>query len=150
MFMTAYWLMGTLFGLDFIMMLDFSLRILFIISASVYFFASLDTTSLLSDLRGIRQYKAVQQSLFYFLATGYFIRAYLKLWDDFRDGSSATLREPISVVSRLLAANYRQSPQIESKVHDLLDRQYQSRDFLSYENLMSVLLGTFLILAFSV
>jgi len=148
-FLTVYWVMGTIFGLDFIAMVDLTLRIILAVMITVFLFGSIRLELVLRDLNCCFRYATARKAMFYLLATYMFIRCYHQLWMQQPQQHITKLQEAISRVTDLLAKNYAQTPRFEQQIETILSKEYKPREFFTAANLAGIAFLTLILLSYS-
>ncbi len=137
-FFAGYWVFATLWSIDFMDMLSFSLRLLFLVLISVYIFGTFEIEQLMQDSITIRRNRVVKRVFYYALAIWLFIQAYFQIYAASGLRESKSMQNVMNKVILALSTNYQNSPQIDAEVCAILERTYEARQTISYPNLIAV------------
>ncbi len=138
-FLTAYWLFATLLNTDFIEMSIFSVRLILLIFATVYMAGTIDMKTCLGDTMRLRQYKAIQYFLHYFIATILFIKNYQKLNDQNPITGKTSLSSILTRSGLLIRENLAQAEMIETRTNLILGGEVVKHELISVSNLLGVI-----------
>ncbi len=120
-FLNVYWIMGILLGLDYIQMLEFTLRMLHLLLLSVYLVGSTSASILISDSRFLLKRKLFIDIYFYLIAALMFIKGYQRVCQ--RGDNPAVKLSFDAMLQRWFAAlgdSFAQSGEIGEKVTHLI------------------------------
>ncbi|PKN80274.1 MAG: hypothetical protein CVU48_02720 [Candidatus Cloacimonetes bacterium HGW-Cloacimonetes-1] len=137
-FFAGYWLFATLWKIEFMDMLSFSLRLIFLVLISVYIFGTFEIEQLMQDSIGLRRIRVVQRIFYYALAIWLFIQSYFQIYAASDLSESKSMHNVMNKVLHALGTNYENSPRIDAEVSAILESSYEARQTITYPNLIAV------------
>ncbi|MDZ4120961.1 MAG: hypothetical protein U1C33_00975 [Candidatus Cloacimonadaceae bacterium] len=138
-FFAAYWLFATILGVELIEMSEFSIRIVYMAFGTVYFFATLNISSLLAETFAIRQTRLGHKAFRFLIATMLFIRGYQRLFLHSGIKGKTSMAEVLNAGICILKQNLEQVATIETSTDTIISTPPRVNSRLSGANLVAVL-----------
>lgn len=146
-FFAAYWLLATLFKVDFIASILFCTKIIHLVLITVAAWGSADKNALLAQSKLCRKSRLGKRLISFILATYFFLQEYLSSFKELPKS-----QKPAEILERAIAAGksvHDESHMIAQRVQELLTRDVFATSYLSAANLAGVLFLCLLGLAHS-
>lgn len=147
-FFAGYWLFATLFKTEFPAMVAFTLRLLLLITVTVFCLGKLTLPQVLRDTSWLRRHRLGERLVRYMLATNLYIRAYAKYFAQHKPRIRSSIGE---IIDNMLGAGAHvlgNSPVIEAQLGYALKLAPSSRKE-SGSNLIDLCLLALLVLVSS-
>lgn len=151
-FFAAYSLFATVFGIDFVDMLVFILRITILSAFVVFFSVSLYLYRFLEDTQFLKQNLITTVLLTYAIATLLFLRSFVSYYKSIHQNESFKLSNLQVLVSRLINAineNWQKRDIIQIETDRLLDLDCIHPVFITRSNILGSIYITWLVLILS-
>ena len=138
-FFAGYWLFATLLGADFIEMIEFTLRIVFLAFGTVYLIGTINVSGFLAETTRLRKTRPGHSAIRFMIATALFIKGFQELFQASSIKGKTSLTEVAEVGINILKQNLARAGDIEARTDGLLNGSYLPSSRLNGANLLAIM-----------